>query len=70
MRMQTSLPARKVTAATAGAALAELGVGLLQMMWPDLAMPPTVQSSLTVLLVFLAGYITPPAQRDQIVEPG
>ena len=68
MRMSTNVPAQKVIAASLGAALAQLIVHAISVYAPDVPVPPEVQAALTVVLTFAAGYLTPPAGRDTVVD--
>lgn len=65
MRMQTSVPAQKVTVATAAAALVQLSVGISKVYF-DKPVPEIISGPITTLVVFIAGYITQPAKRDKI----
>lgn len=67
MKQITSLPTRKVNAATAAAAASEILIWFGETVIPNLAIPDSVESAITILLVFAAGYLTPPSSRDQIV---
>jgi hypothetical protein len=68
-RMQSAMPARKVTAATLAAALATILVWVLNSFVLSAAqqISPEVAGAITTLLVALAGYFTPPAAQDQVV---
>jgi hypothetical protein len=68
-RMQSKRPAAKVTAATLAAALATVIVWVLNAFVLSEAqqITETVAGSLTTLLVALAGYFTPPSEKDQVV---
>ena len=68
MEMRTSIPAQKVVAATIGAAVAEILLFFTAALWPDVAIPPEIRASITVLAVFAVGYLTPPAARDEVVS--
>ena len=68
MRMSTNAPAQNVVAASLGAALAQLIVHATSVLAPEVPFPPEVQGALTVLLTFAAGYLTPPAGRDTVVD--
>ncbi|KST69012.1 hypothetical protein [Mastigocoleus testarum] len=65
MRMQTSVPAQKVTVATAAAAIVQLSVGISEV-YLNKPVPTAISGPITTLVVFIAGYITQPAKRDQI----
>lgn len=73
MRMQTNAPARKVMASTVAAALVTVVIWLIKLALPDVTVPANVREALiviaTVVAVFLGGYFTPPASRDQVVNP-
>ena len=64
MKMQTSVPAQKVTVATAAAAIVQLSVGISEV-YLNKQVPPTISGPITTLVVFIAGYLTQPSQRDQ-----
>ena len=68
-RMQSAMPARKVTAATLAAALATILVWVLNSFVLSAAQQigPEVAGAITTVLVALAGYFTPPAAQDQVV---
>ena len=68
-RMQSAMPARKVTAATLAAALATILVWVLNtfVLSPAQQIGPEVAGAITTVLVALAGYFTPPAAGDQVV---
>ncbi len=66
MRMQTSLPSQKVTAAALAAAIVQIAVWTSS--WAGFAFPAEVAAAITVILTFLAGYIAPPNQRDQVAH--
>ena len=64
--MQTRLPARKVYGSTAAAALATLVLGLIRQM-TEIDLSPEIEGALMTLIVFAAGYLTPPAMIDPVV---
>lgn len=75
MKMATNIPASKVQASTTAAGIAAAlmtvflwGAGET---WPAHPIPVVVQGALLVLVTaactYLAGYFTPPAERDQVV---
>ena len=68
-RMQSAMPARKVTAATLAAALATILVWVLNSFVLSAArqIGPEVAGAITTVLVALTGYFTPPAAQDQVV---
>ena len=68
-RMQSAMPARKVTAATLAAALATILVWVLNsfVLSTEQQIGPEVAGAITTVLVALAGYFTPPAAQDQVV---
>jgi hypothetical protein len=68
-RMQSAMPARKVTAATLAAALATILVWVLNsfVLSTTQQIGPEVAGAITTVLVALAGYFTPPAAQDQVV---
>ncbi|MEO9528884.1 hypothetical protein [Roseibium sp.] len=68
MRMNTLMPARKVNAAAIGGALAVLVIWGIRSAWPELDIPQPVEAAITALIVFAAGYITPPSPADEIVS--
>lgn len=67
MRMKTLMPARKVNVAAIGGALATILLWGLRTAWPDLVIPEPVAAAIAALVVFVAGYITPPSPADGIV---
>lgn len=67
MKMQTLVPARKVTAAAIAAACAQISIyGFEQVVAHDL--PDLIEAAVTVVFVGIGGYFTPPAERDQITS--
>lgn len=66
-RMQSRMPARKVSAATAAAALSILLILALEALL-GVDIPEAAEWAITVLVTYAAGYLTPPAPRDQIEE--
>ena len=66
MRMQTKAPSQKIVASTLTAAIVTAVAWGLEATIPDLKIPEHVQEAFTVILVFVVGYMTPPAARDQI----
>ncbi len=68
MRMEKPTPAQKVTASTVAAAVVQLTVGIANTYILETEIPSTIETSLTILAVFLTGYLVPPARRDQVVE--
>lgn len=66
-RMQSNLPANKVTAAALAAAVVEI------LLWLNTSyggpqIPTGVTSSLTVIVTLLAGYFMPPGRSDRVVR--
>ena len=49
------------------AALAQILLWAAAAFTPIGEIPPAIQLAVTTVLVFLLGYVTPPASRDQIV---
>ena len=74
MRMMTTTPARKVTAATAGSGVAGAVAALLIWLLGQygIIIPPDLQPYIVIIIgavgALLSGYFTPPAERDQIIE--
>lgn len=68
MKMKTGVPTQKVTASTLGAALTQVIIWGLENVMVVGDMPDQVEMALTTVVVFLLGYFTPPAQRDEIVR--
>lgn len=74
MRMLTDSPASKVNAATIAAALTSLILYLLKhyVIKDAAGLPDPVEYAIGVLITaavtFLAGYFTPPAGKDQVVD--
>jgi len=68
MKMATNVPARKVVVSTLAAAISTVLIWLLKTAMPDLVIPQGVESAITTILVFLVGYYTPPASRDQVTD--
>lgn len=74
MRMLTDTPASKVNAATLAAAVTTLVLYLLKVYvikdGPDLPVPVELAIGvlITAAVTFVAGYFTPPAGRDQVVD--
>ncbi len=66
-RMVGSAPAQKVVASSVGAALAQIILWGVVAVSPIKEIPQGLESSLTVLMAFLLGYLTPPSARDQII---
>lgn len=67
IRMAGDAPAKKVVAASLGAALAQVVVWALVTFTSVDALPAGFEVSITVIMAFLLGYVTPPSERDQIV---
>ena len=67
MKMQTHIPAQKVTVATAAAAIVQLTVGIVETSIKQ-PIPGTITAPLTTLAVFSSGYFTPPAKRDIVLD--
>lgn len=77
MKMLTSAPASKVSAATWAAALTTIALYLIQQVIPaGEALPEAVRiaigivitGGITAAVTFAAGWLTPPAARDRVVE--
>ncbi len=67
-RMSSGRPAQKVWAATIGAAVSTIIIWILNtFVLKGTPIPPEVTGAITVIITFLAGYITPPAAQDQII---
>lgn len=66
-RMLHKRPARKVVASSLGAALSTILLAILTQVFPDFPINGELRGAVTTVVVFLTGYITPPASEDQIV---
>lgn len=64
-KMMTGAPAQKVTAAAAAAALVTVLVKVFEDKLPGLSQ---YQAELTTVVVFMAGYLMPPASVDAIMQ--
>ena len=65
-RTETGAPTSKVVGGTLGAALSTLLIwGLTQ---AGLSVDESVKVALTTLVTFAAGYMMPPAPRDNVVD--
>jgi hypothetical protein len=61
--MNAQQPSQKVTVSGLAGALSIILVWALGYFW-KIVVPPEVASSLTVVVMFLTGYITPPSDND------
>lgn len=73
-RMRTSAPAAKVNAATIAAALTTIALYLIdRYLLPGEPLSDVIAVAtgtlITAAVTFAAGYLTPPAGRDQVVTP-
>lgn len=66
-RMKTDIPARKVTAATLGAAASQVLVWYLNDFVLSDPIPAAVAAAITTLMVFLGGYFVLPHERDTVM---
>jgi hypothetical protein len=65
-RTQTGAPTTKVMGGTLGAALATLFIWGLTA--AGLTVDESVKVALTTVITFVAGYMIPPAPRDNVVQ--
>lgn len=66
-RMNSNVPAQKVTAATAAAGLVTL-VAWLYESQSGQHLPAAVVGALTAIATFAAGYLAPPGRGEQVIE--
>ena len=64
-RMQTAMPARKVTASALGSAISILIIFALRE-WTDIEIREGVSTAIVTVSTFVVGYLVPPAARDQV----
>ena len=65
-RMSTNAPARKVVASSLSVAISTVAIWALEE-GLQIAVPEYVRSAILTIVVFLAGYFTPPSDADTIV---
>ena len=69
-RMQTKIPARKVTAGGLAGALATILVWVLNtfVLSAEQQITGEIAAALTTVLTFMVGYFIPPSQIDNVIQ--
>lgn len=67
MKMATAIPAQKVTAAVVAVAASQIGIYTFETLSAH-DLPAAIEMAVNTIAVGLAGYFTPPAERDEVVN--